>query len=99
MRDDFFVNSIIVLQEKATSTWGIHQIRDHPHVWSRKSYIKMPQNRPQILGPLGLSPPLVLAGLAENFGVLRHHLDDFLSKIDDFEVQILKIFSPATGFP
>ena len=32
MRDDFFVNSIIVLQEKATSTWGIHQIRDHPHV-------------------------------------------------------------------
>ena len=52
--------------------------------------------------PLGL-PPLFCGGWRrrrqENLGVLRSNLDDFLSKIDDFEVQILKIFSPAAGFP
>ena len=32
-----------------------------------------------------------------NFGDLGYDLDDFLSKIYDFEVQILKFFSPAAG--
>ena len=38
----------------------------------------------------GVNASLVVAGLAPNaprkFGVLRYNLDDFLSKIDDFEI-------------
>ena len=34
-----------------------------------------------------------------NFEVKNGDFDDFLCKIDDFEVQILEIFSPAAGLP
>ena len=37
-------------------------------------------------------------GYLEIFGIWRPNSFDFLSKIDELEVQILKIFSPAAGF-
>ncbi len=52
---------------------------------------------PWVYSPsLGLFPPLLCGGLRRRrkkiLGGLRSNLDDFLGKIDDFEVQILKIF-------